>query len=302
MNIISIVIPIHNRLDITKKGLESINCSLAYYKANGNNSYLYKIIIVDDGSTDGSADWIKNNYLDVIVLPGSGDLWWSGAINMGARYAIENLGSDYILLWNDDTICSEDYFYEMEQLLINNPQYHDCIIVSKIYWQHKSNLLFNFGCYFNPKTGKKTIIGLNKVDVYNEIISVDWAGGMGTLIPAKAISTLNYFDDKSFPQYYGDIDFFLKAKNKGFKAFAVPTLKIYNNLESTGINNAYSFKEFKTILLSNRSIVNFKQSYKFNIRHSNTIISWIKFTGKYFFLFIKTLRNIIVKKLHISLN
>ncbi len=300
MNVVSIVIPIYNRIKITKIGLDALNKALSYYHNNGKNAYDFKIIVVDDGSTDNGPEFIEDNYPAVIVLRTKGDLWWSGAINVGCHYAIEELKTNYLLLWNDDTTCAESYFYELEKFLTDNAAYSNSIIVSKVYWQHKSNFLFNFGSYFNAKNGRKTHIGLNEEDTYNQVIPVDWAGGMGALIPAAIVTSVNYFDDKLFPQYYGDIDFFLRAKKMGFRAVAVPTLKIYNNLESTGIENASSIKELKTVLFSNRSIINIKQCYWFNLRHSNTIITWIRFCGKYTFLLLKTFKNIIFKKMSLS--
>ena len=288
---ITLVIPIYNRLDITKEGLTSIDNAIKYYQSNGQGRFVLRMVIVDDGSTDGSSKWIKENFQSVIILQGSGNLWWSGSVNVGARYAIETLGTDYVVLWNDDTKCAEDFFLVLENLLLSDKQYQDAILVSKVYWQHKPNFLFNFGCYFNHSTGKKTLIGLNKEDNYNEIIPVDWSGGMGTIIPAHILLTVNYFDNEKFPQYHGDSDFFLRAKESGFKAYAIPDLKIYNNIDSTGINSVKNLRELKALLTSIKSFENIKQNFYFNLRHANSVISWFNFSSHYLLIIGKLLLN-----------
>src|SRR5450756_1670023 len=111
----SILIPIYNRLTITKQGLRNLYKALEQYTATGKWECRFEVIVIDDGSTDGSSQWIAENYPGVHLLQGDGNLWWSGATNKGARFAIEHLQSDYILLWNDDIAPDNDYFLEVEK-------------------------------------------------------------------------------------------------------------------------------------------------------------------------------------------
>lgn len=272
---IAILVPVFNRRNITIAGLINLDEAIAFYKQESSNKFKINIIVVDDGSNDGTSEWIATNRSEIICLKGNGNLWWSGSINLGAKYAIEKLNSSHVLFWNDDTLCAKDYFYELEKAFLNDNQLLESILVSKIFWLgDEKHLLFNFGCYFDPKNGKKTIIGLNSEDIYNEIIPVDWSGGMGTLIPASVLKTVNYLDAQNFPQYDGDIDFFLRAKEEKYQTYAVPTLHIYNNPETTGIHNQQKLKDLPAILTSLRSLHNVKKNIRFTIRHSNTISSW----------------------------
>lgn len=279
---IAIVIPVFNRKNITIEGLANISEALTFYQQESKNIFTFKIVVIDDGSTDGTSDWIQRNRSDVFCLKGDGNLWWSGSINKGSKYAIEILQATHVLFWNDDTLCAKEYFKELEKVVIHNNKLLENILVSKIFWLgNKEQLLFNFGCYFNPKNGKKTIIGLNKKDVYNEIIPVDWSGGMGTLIPASILVEVDYLDAKNFPQYDGDIDFFLRTKEKNYQIYAIPTLHIFNNPETTGIHNQKKITDLPAILTSLRSLYNVKKNIQFNLRHSNTFTSWIRLLKDY---------------------
>jgi GT2 family glycosyltransferase len=285
---VSILIPVYNRLEITKIGLESIYSALNEYNKTGRGSVNFEIVVIDDGSTDGTSDWIAQNYPNIHIKEGDGNLWWSGSINKGAKFSIDVLKSDYLLLWNDDTICDINYFIVLNKIL-QNDKLNNSIIVSKVLWQHNPSVLFNFGCMYNQASGKIIVNGFNKKDDenYNQINKIDCSGGMGTLIPKEIIQKVNYFDSENFPQYFGDIDFFLRAKNNGFSTFAIPDLIIYNDIDTTGKKKIRKFKDIKDVLFSNQSNLNLRQNFIFNKTHSNTFLSWIR-------LVLKTIRNLIM--------
>ena len=69
-NKVSILIPVYNRIEITKKGISQIFLSLSQLHI----SDIYEVIVIDDGSTDGTSDWIKQKYPQTIILYGDGNL------------------------------------------------------------------------------------------------------------------------------------------------------------------------------------------------------------------------------------
>ena len=83
---IAILLPVFNNLDFTRSTLEELGGL-----RDGVDGANFNIVLIDDGSTDGTSEWVQQNHPEVILLHGDGNLWWSGAINMGAQYAIEKI-------------------------------------------------------------------------------------------------------------------------------------------------------------------------------------------------------------------
>src|SRR5258705_1835881 len=93
-NSIYIIIPVHNRKEFTR------NC---LYSLERQTRPCHQIIVVDDGSTDGTSEMLAKEFPGVIVLSGDGSLFWTAAINLGVRLAL-TLGAEYVLTLNNDTV------------------------------------------------------------------------------------------------------------------------------------------------------------------------------------------------------
>ena len=137
---IYIIIPIHNGIECTLKCLNSITLS----------SFTdYRVVIVDDGSTDSSAEIIKKLYPETVILHGDGSLWWSGGINKGINYALSNSCS-HVMLLNNDNIIAIDTLSELVKSSNTNP---DAIVCSLVYVLGSENIILFGGGYFNPIKG-----------------------------------------------------------------------------------------------------------------------------------------------------
>ena len=84
-----IIIPVFNSRQIT------LNCLTLLHSQTYNK---YSIIIVDDGSTDGTYQAIKEQFPNVTVLKGDGNLWWAGAVNFALNEILKFASDeDYVL-------------------------------------------------------------------------------------------------------------------------------------------------------------------------------------------------------------
>ena len=105
---IHILIPVHNGLDETVKCLASL----------AKQTYTdYEVIVIDDGSTDGTQSYLRQNYPSVKIINGSGNLWWTGAMRKGIDWVLRNgVGDgDYLMSLNNDVILPEDTLSKLYQ-------------------------------------------------------------------------------------------------------------------------------------------------------------------------------------------
>src|ERR1019366_1698399 len=97
---VAAVLPVHNRKALTLGCLSSL-------MGSRHDDFDLKAIVVDDGSSDGTAEAVAAEHPWAEVLRGAGNLWWSGGMNLGVRRAL-SLGGDWILCINDDTNFGPD--------------------------------------------------------------------------------------------------------------------------------------------------------------------------------------------------
>lgn len=270
---IGILIPVFNNLSFTQKSLNR----LQKVTATPENIDI-QIIVTDDGSTDGTAAWIGSNFPKTHILTGDGNLWWSGGINLGMKYALEQLKCDYVLWWNNDITPAEDYFIELEKIVWNQSP---MIAGSKILYAHEPDLVWSMGGIFNTRNGMKYMRGMNRKDnpELDSIINADWLPGMGTLLHNEVIKKTGWLDEKNFPQYHGDSDYTFRAHLGGIEIKVFPQLKIWNDKSNSGLLHQDSYKlliRSLTDIKSNYHIgkdVLFYRKYATSIRAYQTLVS-----------------------------
>lgn len=107
---ISIIIPVYNRLEFTKKCLESI------FKYG--SKYDFEIIVVDNASSDGTKEFLDSLSEKVIAIHNKENLGFGKACNQGAKKA----NGEYLLFLNNDTIVTKNWMNVLVKELDENPE------------------------------------------------------------------------------------------------------------------------------------------------------------------------------------
>jgi glycosyltransferase involved in cell wall biosynthesis len=196
-----ILIPFHNRKAITLQCLKNL-------QKNGDFEHL-KVVVIDDGSTDGTGETIRDLYPSITVLNGNGSLWWTGAIALGMEY-VYTQGAQYIIWLNDDCELLPNTLSALVQFCQEHP---GAIAGAQGFVTNQPDRLA-----FGGK--RKTWQGYRYIQAEpNQIRPCDLLSGNIVCIPRAVIEKIGYPDIKCTPHYGGDSLYLLRAQKAGFEIF-----------------------------------------------------------------------------------
>jgi GT2 family glycosyltransferase len=259
-NSICVVVPCHNNLDVLKHSIP-----LVY-----SDDFL--IVLFDDGSTDGTKEWVKNTFPNIHILQGDGSNWWTGSLAKAIDYCMVSQ-CNYIVSLNADVLITPEIVNKLIKCSKDN---NDSIVASLVVDANNPEKVAWSGSRFErihkllPVYSSRYFVkaGFSVNDVSHKAYEVDEVHGRGVLIPISTIKKIGNYDFKAFPHYGGDTDFSFRAKKLGIKMLVDPSCLAKVFVEHTSLNIKKSTFSFKKII----SIKN----YLFKRKNGEAIFVWWK--------------------------
>lgn len=214
---VAIVIPVHNRRETTLQGLRSLS------RVTHPNIEIHTII-VDDGSTDGTADAIRSEFPEVEIITGDGTLHYAAGTNRGVEAALKR-NIDFIVTGNDDSIFHEQFLSRLLNTAKNNPR--TVIGAMLLLWdQPYKPFQVDFkwrtfaGGWIEPLT--KTVF-----DFPRDVFEVEGLAGNCVLIPVGAFRECGLMDEKKFPHGWGDAQLFARMRKMEWRLMIEPKAYVW---------------------------------------------------------------------------
>jgi GT2 family glycosyltransferase len=232
------VIPVHNRLEQTLRCLDSLSAGTVPVTA----------VVVDDGSTDGTAQVVARRYPEAVVLRGDGNLWWAGATNRGVEHALAH-GADYVLTLNNDGVLAPT---AVGALLESECTGGPALRCSQRHHLDRPDHVSNVGVVFDWSAPK----GYRRISPGGDgPILVDATGANSMLVPRHCFDDVGLFDAERLPQCWADWDFQLRAKARGWSTYSVPASVVYEDRSTLGPRRApqMSLRQAAAFVASRRS-------------------------------------------------
>jgi GT2 family glycosyltransferase len=237
---IYILLPVHNRKAITRGFIECL-------KAQTFRDY--HLVLIDDGSKDGTAEMVKEYIPSVTVLRGKGNWWWAGSLQQGInwlrRQGIDD--ADAVLITNDDVSIKEDFLEKGARLLADTK---NTLLQARLYC-NRTNELIGSGKVFDGETlrFRPALEGEEINCLTTNGLFVRWAD----------LKRIGNFYPKLMPHYISDLEFTIRAHARGLKLASPPELQLLWNMDTSGTRQFdpdISFWKFMKIYFSNKHVMN----------------------------------------------
>lgn len=217
----SVVILNWNGLSYLKKFLGDV---IKYSK--DHNTAVY---IADNGSNDGSAEWLSDNFSDAGLISTRQNLGFAGGYN----YALKQIDSEYYVLLNTDIQVTEGWLSPLVRFMDENPDVASC--QPKIRSFHSQDHFEYAGAAggFIDKYGftfcRGRIFGNVEKDSgqYDDIADIFWSTGACMIVRAKAWNECNGFDEDFFA-HMEEVDLCWRFHNAGYRVCCLPQSIVYH--------------------------------------------------------------------------
>jgi GT2 family glycosyltransferase len=249
---VSIVIPVYNRRETTLRCLKVLREQGIFAWA--------QIWVVDDGSSDGTSEAIREAHAEVKLLLGDGGLWWSQAICLGMEAAMQD-GADFVVWLNDDCTPRPGALSRLVKVSAERQA------VTTAPCELRETGALHYGGFIKKKSGLQMLQALP-----GECVPCDSVCGNCVCIPRAVVKKVGLVDAAVFPHMWGDADYGLRVKAAGFPLFVVgdavcdSTYGSAKNRQSWLLGDM-SVRELWRLCLHPQSGSLALPSWKFRLRH-----------------------------------
>jgi GT2 family glycosyltransferase len=212
-------------LILSYNGKHLLEESISSYQ---NNKYdNFEIAVIDNGSKDGTEEFIKTKFPSVKLLRIEKNRGYSGGFNIGLEYAFDELKSDYALITNNDVEADVNIISELVNVAAKDNK--NGFVVGKVLYYENRNVFQTVGMAYDPVRINGGHIGNGEKDTgqYDEITERYFADDVFTLVSRELYEDVGGYDTE-FVLQAEQFDWQFRAKKKGYRIMYAPGAKLWH--------------------------------------------------------------------------
>ena len=185
------------------------------------------IIVVDNGSNDGSAEYIARHCPDVKLLVLQKNIGFGSACNIAISKVLKEKKHDFIFLLNNDATVNPD---TLSELIKAAKKYPDAgIFGAKVYYNDKPDTVWYAGARRRQGVLAATDMARGQIDQgqFEGCCEVDYIFAAAMLVRCSVFEKVGLFDARFFI-YLEDLDLCIRAQNARFSLVFVPNAKVWH--------------------------------------------------------------------------
>lgn len=197
-----------------------------------------RMIVVDNGSDDGTAQAIRTEYPTAELLRNEINRGFAAAVNQGTRLALER-GAQFVFWLNNDTVVKPD---ALGALLAEAGRERAGVLIPLITYFHQPQVVWSAGADLNPLTLeiRGDTRGLPEHGQWREVLDRQHATACAALVPRATLEKVGLLDERFF-YYYDDADYSLRVVRAGLRILFVPQARVLHKVAhaSGGVDTPY---------------------------------------------------------------
>jgi len=195
----------------------------------------FETILVDNGSSDGSAQFVATKFPEIRIIRLAKNRGFAGGNNIGIREA----KGEYVVLLNNDTEVASDWLKELYLAIDSDDSIAACD--SKVLYFNKRNIIWSAGAKYSI-AGTVEARGQNRNDdlEYQQSADVFVAVACSAIYRKKVFEEIGMLDEDFFAGYE-DVDWSFRAHLHGYRIINVPASKVYHKVSATHKYNSDMF-------------------------------------------------------------
>jgi len=216
-----------------------------------------RITIVDDGCMDGTGEAVRENFPEVNVVQGTGDLWYTAGTNLGVHAALKHK-PDYILCINDDSIFDENCVRRMIECAERHPR--SVVGALLLLWDTPHRVFQVAQRWDTWKGGWQHWMQQTVWTVPDSAWEVELIVGNCILYPAAVFEACGLLNPRVSAQY-GDAEFTTRLRKCGWRLLIEPRARVFcqPNAKHVSITTNPISKQFELLFR--------KRSSGWNVMH-----------------------------------
>ena len=193
----------------------------------------FETVLVDNGSTDGSADYVRDAFPRVRIFSLPENLGFCGANNKAIQESLSR-GIKYVLLLNNDTFVAPRFVREIIKAAEDDPEV--AVVCPKIFWARRPNVFWYAGADLNLWLGRARHRGYNQEDhgQFDSRTVITLATGCAMLVRCSAIAEVGMLNEDLWA-YAEDLEWGLRFQQAGYKLRFAPTARVWHYDGSTNV-------------------------------------------------------------------
>lgn len=202
----------------------------------------FEVVVIDNGSVDGTREYVNEHWPSVTVLRTEENLGYSGGFNLGLAYAFKERNADYVLITNNDVRADSQVIRALVSVAESDP--YIGFVSGKVYYFDEPEVLQTVGKYEDPVRWNGDHIGGRVTDQgqFEKVEERIFVDDIFTLVRREVYDAIGGYDI-TFRFQAEEFDWQARAKKLGYRIFFTPHAKIWHK-ESMTIGKQSSFKAY----------------------------------------------------------